>query len=274
MNKEIVCLGPEGSYSHIAALEIKKKLPEYNLLLKDSFLSIHEYIIENKEAIAVLPFENSITSNIYENVEFVFDSAPNIIDDLYLPIKLNLIGKKDSVFNNGDVVYSHPKALKQCSKFLESVKARVIAVSSTSKAQEMILLKDENCFAIAGQVINDDLEVKRENIGNFSNNKTRFIVVTMENTVNMNLEAGSKKISFLCQLHHNVGSLKMLLSVLEAEGINMTKIESKPIPNSDFEYSFMIEGVKSHIDIDEIQNVLNNNTLNNKILGVYDAKGR
>lgn len=210
MAREIVFLGPEGSYSHRVAVEIGKKLNNYKLLPKENFLSIHKYIVENKEAVAVLPFENSITSNVYENVEFIFDNAPNIIDDFYLPIKLNLIGKKECNFYNENTIYSHPKALKQCSNFIENTKSKAVAVASTSKAQEIILKQNSSCFAIAGEVISDSLEIKLENIGNFSNNKTRFIIATMGEIENIYLEKDNenrnKKISFLCKLHHSVGS--------------------------------------------------------------------
>lgn len=267
MNKEIVFLGPDGSYSNIVAIEINKILNDYNLISKNSFQEIHNYILENKKSIAILPVENSITTNVYENIEFIFNNSPYILGEFYLPIKLNLIGKKGDIFSNNSEVYSHPKALAQCSNFIKNNNLKAIQTNSTSNAQNMIL-KLNKCFAIGGKVINDNLEIKKENIGNYTNNKTRFVIVSMENKENISNK--NNKISFLCKLKHEVGSLLYLLKILEKENINMTKIESKPIPDSDFEYTFLIEGLNNNsIDKNEIKKILENNTLTTTILGVY-----
>lgn len=114
------------------------------------------------------------------------------------------------------------------------------------------------------------MEIKQKNIGNFPNNKTRFVFVSKSNVKLPNSKYN--KISFLCKLKHEKGALLSLLVVILANNINMTKIESKPIPNSEFEYSFLIEGVSNDgksIDFEEIKSVLNKNSLENRILGIY-----
>ena len=178
-----------------------------------------------------------------------------------------IIGKKDDNSYIGCDVYSHQKALKQCSNFIEKNNLRGMATESTSSAQNLIL-NMKNCFAIGADIIDDTLEIKQENIGNYNNNKTRFIIVSFDN--NIKFKSNNRKISFLCKLPHKIGSLLSLLNVLKKENINMTKIESKPIPNSNFEYLFMIEGEKNDfIEKNKIKDILNKNTIDNKILGVY-----
>lgn len=272
MNK-ILFLGPEGSYSYHVALEVQKMLPNYTLCAAKDFQTIHNEVLNDKNVVGVLPFENSITTIVYENVDFVFDKMPNIIGEIHLPIVLNLIGKKNS---NSDVldgcdIYSQYKALSQCSNFIAKNHLNAIKCNSTSEGQKLILDKD-NCYAISGDVIDDSLEVKKANIGNYTNNKTRFIIVS-NGDKKLYTKQDCNKISFWCKLLHKEGSLARLLDAILEEGINMTKIESKPIPDSDFEYSFVIEGLKKNsIEENKIKSILDKNTLENKILGVYKCQ--
>ncbi len=269
MNK-ILFLGPEGSYSYIVAKELNKLLPNYKLQATESFFKIHSEILKNDDYIGILPFENSTTSNIYENIEFIFDNEVNIIGEYFLPIELNLIGHRNANLDDLRTVYSHQKALKQSSNFIKSNNLEVFETTSTSKAQDIILDLGNSNFAIGSKSIYKELEIKKRNIGNFSNNKTRFIFVSKNNIKLSN--SNKNKISFLCKLKHEKGALLSLLVVILANNINMTKIESKPIPNSEFKYSFLIEGVSNDdkiIDINEIKSILDKNTLENRILGIY-----
>lgn len=269
MNK-ILFLGPEGSYSHVVAKELNRSLPDYELQAMESFFTIHRQVLENSNYIGILPFENSTTSNIYENIEFVFDNEINIIGEYFLPIELNLIGHKTANLSDLKTVYSHQKALKQASSFIKNNNLSAIETSSTSKAQDAILNLDNSNFAIGNKSIYEELEIKQKNIGNFPNNKTRFVFVSKSNVKLPNSKYN--KISFLCKLKHEKGALLSLLVIILANNINMTKIESKPIPNSEFEYSFLIEGVSNDgksIDFEEIKSVLNKNSLENRILGIY-----
>ena len=272
MNK-ILFLGPEGSYSYHVALKVKEMLPDYTLCATKDFQTIHNEVLQDKDVIGVLPLENSITTIVYENMDFVFDKMPNIIGEIYLPIILNLIGKKNNNNNtfDGCDVYSQYKALSQCSNFITKNHLNAIKCNSTSEGQKLILDKD-NCYAISGDVIDDSLEVKKANIGNYSNNKTRFIIVSTGNKKIYSTQE-CNKICFWCKLLHKDGSLARLLDAILEDGINMTKIESKPVPGSDFEYSFVIEGLKKNfIDENKIKSILNKNTLENKILGVYKCQ--
>ena len=268
MNK-ILFLGPEGSYSHKVAKELNKELEDYVMEPQQNFQSIHNGVLENKTFIGVLPFENSITTNIYENVEFMFDNdILYIIGEYFLPIKLNLIGHKNSNINNIKNVYSHPKALKQCSNFITKHNVNTIQSLSTSNAQYEIQKLDNSNFAISSEVILDELEIKQGNIGNYSNNKTRFIFVS-QNKIQLP-HNNNKKISFIFKLKHQKGTLYSLLGEILNNSINMTKIESKPIPDSDFEYLFMVEGIGDDvINEKQIKNILNKLTLENRIVGIY-----
>ena len=272
MNK-ILFLGPTGTYSYKVAKELNNILKNYELLPQKTFQDIHINLLENKNYIAVLPIENSITTNIYENIEFIFDNEINIIGEYYLPITLNLIAKKNSSldFNNKNIsknIYSHQKALKQCSNFIKEYNFNPIISSSTTEGQNIILNLDDNNFCISDYPIYEELEIKKENIGNYKNNKTRFIFVSKSNIILENSK--QNKISFLCKLKHQKGSLCSFLDVISKNNINMTKIESKPIPDSNFEYLFLVEGVSENkINYNEIKNILDNSTLENKILGIY-----
>lgn len=80
---KILFLGPEGSYSHMVAKELNRSLHDYELQAMESFFTIHREVLENSNYIGILPFENSTTSNIYENIEFVFDNEINIIGEYF-----------------------------------------------------------------------------------------------------------------------------------------------------------------------------------------------
>ena len=270
---KILFLGPEGTYSHKVAVELNKILKNYTLSFKKTFQDIHIDILTNINNIAVLPIENSITSNIYENIEFIFDNKVYIIGEYYLPIILNLIGKKNIniSFENKNIIkniYSHQKALKQSSHFIEKYNFNSIISNSTTEAQKLILEFDGNNFAIGDYPIYSNLEIKKSDIGNFKNNKTRFVFLSKSKIILNNSK--SKKVSFICKLKHQKGSLSNFLQIISSININMTKIESKPIVNSNFEYLFFIEGnSNTKIDFHNIKKILDENTLENRIIGIY-----
>lgn len=137
--KRITYLGPQNSYSHIAA---KKMFPHgYSFTLCKTFSDIIAVVETDKNAIGILPIENSTTSNIHENIDYVFSNRVHIIAEAYLHIHLHLIGLPQSTVSTIRTVYSHPKALLQCSTFIRQHHFKSLETTSTSEARTIVMKK-------------------------------------------------------------------------------------------------------------------------------------
>lgn len=264
--KIIYCLGPSGSYSYIIA---KKMYPNQSINTCESFSAIIDKVLSDENALGVLPIENSSTSDVHENINYLFTKDLLIIDEGYLKIRLNLIGLKKTNLKNIKTVYSHPKALAQTTKFIDQYGFSMNETKSTAEGKEIILNENDQAKACIGSqdlAADKRLKIIQENIGNAKNNLTRFIVVSKKN----NYKAVSfNKTSFIFRLKHQPGTLANLLTKLASLGVNLTKIESRPIPESQWEYQFLVDLEFDQEIMEKIEKVFADNTLMTKNIGVY-----
>lgn len=267
--KNVYYLGPNGSYSHTV---VKKALSGYDLIPCESFSDIVQNTLSEKEAVGVLPIENSITSNIHENMDFLFREPLRIIDEAYLKIRLFLIGLKAASIEDIKKVYSHPKALSQCRQYIKKHNFTVQQTDSTAAARNLILkINDKRVAAIGSKELGRDqkLRILAEDIGDEKFNITRFAFVSATQP-----EANGNKASIMFTVAHKPGTLAKILTEFSKAEFNLIKIDSRPIPATSWEYQFWVDIENKNnkkINPEPLSDILKKNALTHKIIGIYPS---
>lgn len=263
---KIYFLGPENSYSHLAA---KHVLPNEQLIPLETFEEIVEKILEDKNAIGVLPIENSITSDIHENIDALFRNKNlSIIAEVYIKIALHIIGLENATIQNITDVYSHPRALAQCTNFIKKHNLVIHDTSSTSKAKDVIVQKNQKNLAAIGNSLLEEkgkTKILEKNIGDDEINMTRFAFLSQKQAI----QTIKNKTSVIFKVPHIPGSLAKILTNLAKIDLNLTKIESRPIPGTSWEYYFWVDVKKQNLDMEKVTQILKVETQEYRVLGTY-----
>ena len=269
--------GSIGSYSYEATSLIFKNQKHYveHTLSEDVFDSLKEKRIQ----MAVLPIENSIIGNIDINTELIYKNDISIVGEYYLPIKHILYCLGNENINTIDKVYSHPAALAQCQNFLKKYSITPMIDFDTGGACQKLEKGKYSAGSavIAGpscQKIFKNLLVLNKDIQNNKTNYTRFVTVKKSKST---LDHDGNKFSLSLITGHNPGALLEVLSIFRNLKINLTKLESMPIPTSPFEYTFFIDGEVTNKEDDiwiKLKKSLNNQHVNFKFLGIYNTHQR
>lgn len=268
----IAFLGPEGSYSSVLVRQLYADVPEAQLCACNSFAEICDFVAENTLSVGVLPIENSITSNVHENIDFVFSKNLHIVAEAYLSISLHVLALTEASLEDLACVYSHSKALEQCSQWLEAKGLSSKALASTAAARDFVIERmDTSIGLIGGGVLEacEELHIVANNVGNQKRNLTRFLCVA--NTPTERGEFSEHcKMSVLFTLPHRSGALARVLLAIAEAGLNLSKIESSPIPGSDFEYQFWVDVELNAADIETVPEILRPTTKEFRVIGTYE----
>ncbi len=270
--KKILFLGPIGSYSHNIARQV---FPDSSYIACHTFNDIVKATLSQKASVGVLPIENSITSDIHENMNFLFNTDLKIVAEGFLKINLHLIGLKSAKLSDIKFVYSHYKALEQCKKFIKRYHIASEQSPSTAQAASSILSLDDKQNAAIGSkelIKHKQLSIIRENIGDVKFNISRFVFVTHVKSKLDPVSTVRNKISFTCSIAHRPGTLARLLNAFAHLGVNLTKIESRPIAGTDWEYRFWID-IELDTTVQPLRMVLDtirSETFSHKIIGIYE----
>lgn len=268
-NARLVFQGTEGAYSQQA---LHKYFGDSkNSFHVDTFRDAMEAIEEGSADFAVLPIENSSAGAVSQVYDLLVEFENYIVGEVVIPIQHTLAGIPGTVFSDIERVYSHPQGLMQSEKFLaEHRKWQQISVENTAVAAKEVLEAGKFtevaiCSEYAAKLYG--LEVLAQSINNSENNSTRFIVVTNQKV----FLKGAKKISICFEIPHESGSLYHLLSHFIYNDLNMTKIESRPIEDRNWEYRFFVdfEGNMSDSSVKNAIRGLRDETRNLRILGNY-----
>ena len=215
----------------------------------------------------ILPVENSIEGTVGQSIDEIVKTNLHAIGEVYLKVEHCLIGrgKLDEVTK----VYSHPQALGQCSDFIEDHDMRTVPTYDTAGSVEIIKSLEDNCAAIASSLASslNDIPIIKEGIANNPNNFTRFLIFSSDKVA----ETGNDKTSIIFSVKHEPGALHHILKEFYDNDINLTKIESRPNKNTNWEYNFFVDFL-GHSANSKIKSVLDNirkNTIFLKILGSY-----
>ncbi|NWF88746.1 MAG: bifunctional 3-deoxy-7-phosphoheptulonate synthase/chorismate mutase [Ignavibacteriaceae bacterium] len=268
--------GIEGSYSYLASKQYFGSDKEIVFRKMRSFEEVVE-TVENSEAeYAVLPIENTTSGSITEVYDALTTSNLKIVGEEILQVNHCLLGLEDVPLNKIKRIYAHFQAARQCSKFLKSLpQAELVYFEDTAKSVQKI--KEEGIKEFAAIASKETAEifnvsVLRENIANQSTNFTRFLVCARQ-AIKVD-ERIPAKTSLILATAHKAGSLVQTLSVFKDFGVNMTKLESRPIIGNPWEEMFYLD-FEGNIDVPHIKDLLDEIGLHSrflKILGCYPIK--
>lgn len=275
MDKSIGFLGPQGTFSHEAA-EAYAGLNAGSYELK-VFSSIKDvlYAVKNDGIDrAVVPIENSLEGAINVTLDVLAkEEELLIIDEITIPVNLNLVVKKGTAAEDIKLIISHPQPLGQCRNYLNGSFPEVVQLeeNSTSKAALRVSDGDGSSAAIASNIAARiyGLEVLERNIQDVENNHTRFVIVSKE----LGARTGSDKTSIVFSTDNRPGSLYKILDIFSLWDINMTRIESRPSKNALGQYIFFID-IDGHIedqDIFDALTMIKRKTSFYKFIGSYPA---
>ena len=270
--KRIAFQGEYGAYSDAAARKYPNEIIT-DVIGYETFDRVLNETHSGNVEYAVLPVENSIEGTVGQSIDAITSYTESwtdlhVINELYLKIEHCLIstGKLEDI----DTVYSHPQALGQCSKFIKQNNLKTIPTYDTAGSVKIISeLKKENCAAVASKHASSlyKIPIIKEGIENNSNNFTRFLVFSKENTA----ETGNDKTSVIFSVKHEPGALYQILKEFHDNDINLTKIESRPNKNTNWEYNFFVDfqGHYSNSKIKSVLDKISENTLFLKVIGSY-----
>lgn len=270
MNKKISIQGYEGSFHQLAARQFFGKNVE--VICCASFRDVIK-IAEDQEQSdgGIMAIENSIAGSILPNYNLVQKSNLKIVGEIYLHIKQNLLVNPGVNLEDIREVHSHPMALLQCMEFLEKYNWKLIETEDTAlSAKNLHQHHSRHIAAVASKLAADlfGLENLAPNIHTLKNNYTRFLILKVPEATDE--IANADKASIIFQTDHSKGSLAKVLTKIADGGINLSKLQSMPIPGSDWKYSFHAD--MEFETLEQFDTVIKNITpltIDMKVYGVY-----
>ena len=234
----VACQGVEGAYSQIAC---EKMFKNPFILYFKNFEGVFHAIDQGLCQYGILPLENSTAGSVKKVYDLMIEHKFSIVRTFRLKVDHNLLAKPGCKLSDIREIYSHEQAINQCSEYLHKLTGiTVIPVANTAIAADMVSKSDRSdVAAISSRSCAElyNLQTLAASIQDKGNNRTRFICISK----NLEIYPGSDKTSIMMVLPHRPGSLYKLLARLYALGINVTKLESRPIPDRDFEFMFYFD---------------------------------
>ena len=270
MNKIIAIQGAEGSNHHKVARDFYGD----NIQLKEcmSFDALVAHLLDNSATDGVMAIENTIAGSIIPNYALIDSNNLHIVGEEYLNIHHHLMALPGQTIKSIKEVWSHPMALLQCKEFFKKY-PHIKLVEDVDTAEVAKRISKENIkevAAIAPKIAAEifGLEVLEDDIQTIKDNSTRFVIVqTQKPTISSDL---INKASLKFQLNHKRGSLAALLNVLSDCKMNLTKIQSLPVIETPWKYSFFVDVTFDQItDYQKLVKIIEIMAEEFKILGTY-----
>jgi prephenate dehydratase len=243
---KIAYQGEPGAFSEAAARRVD---PDADLQPSKSFEEVFEKVAADPATWGILPFENSIGGSIHRNYDLLLSHELPIVAEVELPVVHHLLALPGATLAGLRRVYSHPQGLAQCERFLRTLtKVEIIATYDTAGSAKMVAdagLTDAGAIASAraGEVFG--LTSLAASVQDFDDNITRFLVIGHQPIRN----AVADKTSIVFTLPNEPGSLFKALSVFALRGIDLTKLESRPMPGRPWEYLFYVDLAVARDDV-------------------------
>ena len=264
----IACQGVEGAYSQIAATKLFK-LP--SILYFNAFDGVFAAIESGMCDYGVLPIENSTAGSVKRVYDLMVDHNLYITRSIRVKIEHNLLAKPGTKLSDIKEIFSHGQAIDQCAAFLHTFKnVKVTECPNTAVAAQMVAQSDRSdVAALSSRTCADlyGLAALAESVQDKSNNYTRFICVAR----NPEIYPGADRTSIMLVTPHKPGALYNVLARINALGLNLLKLESRPIPDREFEFMFYfdIEGSAYSPELTELISELEVDNEQFKYLGTY-----
>ena len=234
----VACQGVEGAYAQIACEKIFKSPM---IMYFKNFEGIFSAIDKGLCQYGILPIENSTAGSVKKVYDLMIDHNFSIVRTFRMKIDHNLLVNTGTKQEDVKEIYSHEQAINQCSEFLSTIPGvKIIPVENTAVAAKLVAesgrkdvaaISSHNCEELY------NLTCIADNIQDKGNNRTRFICISK----NLEIYPGSDKTSIMMVLSHKPGALYKVLARMYVLGINVIKLESRPIPDRDFEFMFYFD---------------------------------
>ncbi len=266
--------GYEGSFHQVAAQQFFGK--DVTVLPCATFRDVVKIAGNKKESDGgVMAIENSIAGSILPNYNLLKKSNLQIAGEIYLQIKQNLLVNPGVKLEDIREVHSHPIAIQQCFGFLDKYDWKLIETEDTAlSAKHVHQHRSKHIAAIASKLAAKlfNLQVIAPNIHTMKNNYTRFLILQRDDV--LQLPDGANKASVNFNTDHSRGSLAKVLTQIADGGINLSKLQSFPIPGSDWQYSFHADmEFDSMEQFNTVMDAIKPLTEEIKVYGVY-KKGK
>jgi len=237
-NPVVACQGVEGAYSQIACEKIFKS--PFIMYFKN-FEAVFSAIEQGMCQYGILPIENSTAGSVTKVYDLMIRHNFSIVRTFRLKVDHNLLVNPGATLKDIRTIYSHEQAINQCGDFLHSLTGiNVIPVANTALASEMVAKSGQKDVAALSSRFCAELyglSCLAASVQDKGNNRTRFICISK----NLEIYPGSDKTSIMMILPHKPGALYKVLARLYTLGINVTKLESRPIPDREFEFMFYFD---------------------------------
>lgn len=234
----VACQGIEGAYSQIACDRLFK-VP--SILYFQSFDHVFKAVESGMCQYGILPIENSTAGSVNAVYDLMIRHNFSIVRSARLKVSHNLLAKPGTKLEDIRDIYSHEQAISQCAGFLVGLKnVAVHVVENTAVAARMVAQSDRgDVAALSSRLCAEqyDLEIVRDNVQDQDNNYTRFICISKKPEI----YPGADRTSLMMTLPHKPGTLYNVLAKFYALNINLQKLESRPLPNREFEFMFYFD---------------------------------
>lgn len=268
--KGIAIQGYEGCFHQEAARQFfNKSIP---VICCATFREVVKIASNKKESAGgIMAIENSIAGSILPNYNLLQKCNLKIVGEVYLQIKQNLLVNPGVKLEDIKEVHSHPMAIQQCFGYLDKFNWKLVETEDTAlSAKHIHQHRTKHIAAIASKLAGEIYQLHNiaPNIHTLKNNYTRFLVLQRAEMVQEIPDANKASINF--HTDHSKGSLAMVLTKIAEGGINLSKLQSMPMPGSDFKYLFYADlEFETKLQLDNVLNEIKNNTEALQVLGVY-----
>ena len=274
MNKKVAIQGYEGSFHQVAARHFFGKNVE--VITCDTFRQVVQLGADAKLSDgAVMAIENSIAGSILPNYNLLQKSKLQVIGEVYLSISQNLLTYPGVKLEDIKEVHSHPMAILQCLDYLEKYNWKLVESEDTALSAKVVHQnKSKHTAAIASKLAAQmfDLNIIKPDIHTLKNNITRFLIVSPASTKTAVEQANKASIYF--QTDHSKGILAKVLAKIAQGNVNLSKLQSMPIPGSTFKYGFYADlEFDNKKQIEKVLEALKGLTNSIRIFGMYQ-KGK
>jgi chorismate mutase/prephenate dehydratase len=276
-SKVVAIQGIEGSYSYLASQKFfGDSKDEISFKYKDSFEDVVKAVENDDADYAMLPVENTTSGSINDVYDAIIGSQLSIVGEEIFHVKHCLVGTEEIALNKIEKIYTHIQAARQCNKFLSGIKNASVEyfIDTAQSVQKIKEEKNPRYAAVASEEAADlyDVIILRENIANQQGNFTRFLVCAKEPiSVDTRIPA---KTSIIMATSQKPGSLVEALSIFRDLGINMTKLQSRPIIGNPWEEMFYLDFIGNAEDnnVRLLLDELGKHVRFIRVLGCYPGK--
>lgn len=267
--QRVAYLGPEGTFSYFAGVQFLGRSVDYT---PQKDLNAVFRAVANKECeLGVIPLENSLHGSVGQSLDLFMEHDLYIEAELFCRISHSLL-TREKLLADIHTVYSHPQPLGQCSHWLRATlpNARIIPTESTAAAARRVQ-EEEGAAAIGHGSLADllKLNILAEHIEDMQDNWTRFVIIGSKPSDG----EGQDKTSLLFTVPDKPGALAKVLNIMAREGLNMKKLESRPMRGEKWRYVFFVD-IESDLSTEEYEQLiteLHAECQSLRILGSYPA---